>query len=295
VNLSVDKAAPGYPDGGDVRGASDVDLAVHPKGAVLATWVWANNTPTRIQAAFRPVDGPWRAPVNVTPASNATNPIAAFAPNGRAWVAFNRTPADGPTAVKTRSRAPDGTWWAPMWVGVGQLGGLGVDRYAEVTVAFRNSGEVRTALWSPVAGWQAATLATPEGSSVQEWAFASNRLGAGLVVYTRPNGRVDAARRTNQGVWVAPVTLAAPGGNAFPTAAMNADGDMFGAWGTYGVWAAYRPSGEDWHPMTTVLPDTGGVDVLESTSSQVAPNGDAMLLWDQEARALKVAVMTPGS
>ena len=91
------------------------------------------------------------------------------------------------------------------------------------------------------------------------------------------------------------MTLAAPGGNAFPTAAMNAEGDMFGAWGTYGVWAAYRPSGEDWHPMTTVLPDTGGVDVLEATSSQVAPGGDAMLAWDQEARALKVRVMTPGT
>ena len=31
VNLSVDKAAPGYPNGGDVRGASDVGLAVHPR------------------------------------------------------------------------------------------------------------------------------------------------------------------------------------------------------------------------------------------------------------------------
>ena len=61
-----------------------------------------------------------------------------------------------------------------------------------------------------------------------------------------------------------------------------------------GVWGAYRPSGGDWHPATAALPDTGGVDVLESTASQVAPNGDAVLLWDQEARALKVRVLVPG-
>ncbi|MEZ5094463.1 hypothetical protein, partial [Nocardioides sp.] len=260
----------------------------------LVAWAWSNNNPPKIQAAFRPVAGPWRKAVDLTPAANATNPRVAFAPTAKAWVAFNRTPLDGPTAVKARCRLLDGSWTPTARVGSGRLGGLGVDRYSEVTVAFRSSGTIKTALWSPVAGWQAPTLATPVGASVQEWAFASNRRGAALVVYHRPNGRIDAARRTNQGVWIAPVTLADPGSNLLPTAAMNASGDLFAAWGMYGVWGAYRPSGGDWHPATAALPDTGGVDVLETTASQVAPNGDAVLLWDQEARALKVRVLVPG-
>lgn len=292
VHLSVDQAAPGYPDGGDVRGVSDLSLVVHPRGATLVAWEWTNRTPAKIQAAFRPPNGPWRAVVDLTGAADATDPIAAFGPTGRSWVAFSRTPADGPTAVKVRSRLLDGTWTATDRVGAGRLGGLGVSRYSEVTVAFRQAGAVRTALWSPVAGWQAPTLATPADASVQEWSFASNRRGAALVAYTRPNGRVDAARRTNRGTWLAPVTLADPGGNLLPTAAMNADGDMFAAWGTYGLWAAYRPAGGDWHATTTVQPDTGGVDVLETTASQVTPGGDAVLLWTQEARPLRVRVMT---
>ncbi len=291
VHLSADKAAPGYPDGGDVRGVSDLALVVHPKGATLVAWEWTNKTPSKIQAVFRPVRGPWRTVVDLTGATNATNPVAAFGPTGRAWVAYSRAPAHGPTAVKVRDRLLNGTWTSPVRVGTGQLGGLGVDRYSEVTVAFRKAGAVRTALWSPVAGWQAPTLATPAGASVQEWAFATNRRGAAVVEYTRPNGRVDAVRRTNQGDWIAPVTLAAPGGNSLPTAAMNADGDLFAAWGIYGLWAAYRPAGGDWHATMTVQPDTGGVDVLESTASQVAPDGDVALLWDQEARPLRVRVM----
>jgi hypothetical protein len=294
VHLSADKAAPGYPDGGDVRGATDVEIAVHRKGATVVTWVWSNRTPSKIQAVFRPAGGPWRKAVDLTPAANATNPHAAFAPTGRAWVAFNRTPLDGPTAVKVRYRLLTGTWTPSTWVGRGELGGLGISRYSEVTVAFRSAGAVRTALWSPVAGWQAPTLATPVDARVREWAFASNRRGAALVVYTRPNNRVDAVRRTNGGAWLLPVTLADPGHNSLPTAAMNRRGDQFAAWGTYGVWAAYRPAGGRWHATTTVLPDTGGVDVLENTASQVAPNGDAMLLWAQEARRLKVSVMAPG-
>lgn len=291
VHLSVDKPAPGYPDGGDVRGVSDLALAVHPKGQTLVAWQWTNRTPSKIQTAFRTVRGPWRGVVDLTPAANATNPLVSFGPTGRAWVAFSRTPVGGTAAVKVRDRLPNGTWFAPARVGRGRLGGLGVDRYSQVTVAFRKAGAVRTALWSPVAGWQEPTLATPADASVQEWSFAYNRRGAAVVVYTRPDGRVDAARRTNRAVWGAPVTLADPGQHLFLTAAMNADGDMFAAWGSYGLWAAYRPSGGDWHATTTVQPDSG-VDVLETTTSQVAPHGDAVLLWDQEERPLRARVLS---
>lgn len=292
VHLSVDKAAPGYPDGGDVRGVAHLALAVHPKGAALVAWEWSNRTLPKIQAVFRPPSGPWRGVVDLTPAANATVPRVAFGPTGRAWVAFSRTPVDGPTAVKVRDRRLNGSWIAPVRVGIGQLGGLGVNRFTEVTVAIRRAGAVRTALWSPVAGWQIPILATPADAHVQEWSFASNRHGHAVVVYNRPNGRIDVARRVGKNVWLAPVTLADPGGNSLPTAAVNAAGDMFAAWGSYGLWAAYRPADGDWHATTTVQPDAG-VDVLESTLSQVTPAGDAVLMWDQEARPLRVRVMTP--
>ena len=72
---------------------------------------------------------------------------------------------------------------------------------------------------------------------------------------------------------------------------LNAAGDTFVGWGTYGLDGKYRPVGGSWSRRYTVSPDAG-VEVLEWVAAVTAPEGDVAVLWDQEARPLRMRVLT---
>lgn len=293
THVSVDR-----PLSGSAYGAADLDVAVSPRGAALVTWVWGRGTagiPFRIQAAHRAAGGTWGPVVAVTPPADALAPLAAFAPDGRAWVAWDRTPADGPTSVKARSRAPDGTWTATRRVAVGNLGGLGVSKQGKVTIAFRDRVAIRVVIGPRADGsWPPATRLTAPGSRIEEWSFATNPAGAAIVAYAGASDRVFVLRRSVAGAWTSPLQIGEPPGSLWVlTASVNPRGDMFVSWGAYGIWARYRPVGGGWHGLTTVQPDAG-VDVLEAIDSRVTPSGDAVLLYEQEERALRARVLDVG-
>lgn len=300
VRLSADVAVAGYPDGETRYGATDLDVAVHPGGATLVTWQWGSaerHVPFRIQAAYRPVRGPWGPVHALTPAAGAHSPHAAFAPDGTGWVAWERTPASGPTAVKVRSRSTDGVWRPTVRIGSGALGDVAAGRHG-VTVVLGSRGRVRVADRPASTGvWSTPVPVTPAGVRVQQWSVSLNPAGAALVAYVVKHERVDVVRRTLAGHWTGAVTVASPS----PTlrlmevaTAVNPRGDMFVGWdNSYGIWGRYRSAGGAWRATTTAQADVGQVDVLETVLTQMTPDGRVVLLWDQEARPLRARVLNP--
>lgn len=292
VHVSRDKAVA---DSEYDCGASAPDVAWGGHRVVLATWAWGcpeRGVPLRIQTAYASAGRTWGAPLTITPAVNAQHPLVAFSPSGVAWVAYERTPADGPTGIKVRRRSPLGVWGQARRIGVGRLGGISLDRDHTVSVAFASHREVQVALRPAALGhWQKPFTVTPAGVKVEWWRYVANRVGTALVAYIRPNGLVGAVRGDSHGTWTDAVTLN-PGGTGFwvLTAAISPTGDMFVGWGRYGFWGRYRAAGEDWRAVTQMKSDLS-VDVMEDCWSVVTPQGDPVVLYKQEERPLRARVL----
>jgi hypothetical protein len=298
VRLSHDLRVPGYPKGGEeAYGADDVDLAMSPRGAVVVAWAWgsdAREKPWRIQSAYRPPRGPWREPVDVTPASEARAPQVGIDLQGTATVLYGRQLFGHPQVLKARRRVPGEGWTRPAIVAVEGYGySLGVDHAGDAVVAFTPDFSAVRAAYRPADGrWGPARTLSPAGSDVNDFALAMNGPGVTAVALGRSGGRVDLVQRPADGPWSAPVLVEPPGtGVSDVVVALNGDGDTFLGWGEYALYGRYLPHGGDWSSRFTISPDAG-VEVLESTDAQVAPDGDVAMLWKQEARRLKVRLMT---
>lgn len=298
VHLSEDVAAPGYPDGDSFYGAGGLDIAVHPGGAALVTWSWGSSerdVPFRIQAVYRPSEGPWGSLESLTPAAGAINAQIAFARSGIAWVAYELPQTTGPSQVKVRSRSTAGLWSPASWVGNGSVGEVRVIGRGDVTVVFRGHGQVRVAMRPAATGaWKAPFPVTPANVRVSVWSVAMNRAGAAVVAYLVQHGRrVDVVRRAVGSGWTKPLTLATTTTRLSGVfTAINPRGDMFAGWDTsYAIWGRYRPAGQGWHATTTAHPDTGQVDVLEEVATRMGPGGNVVLLWAQEARPLRARIL----
>lgn len=294
VHVSEDRAAPAYPDGGSTYGATGLDVAMS-RGAAVVTWLWGNwerEIPFRVQAAYRPAHGQWGTAQALTaPPARADEPRAALGRDGTAWVAYDLTPATGPTRVEVRSRPASGGWGPAERLARGTLGDVGVTGRGDVSVVFRGRGRVRVAERPAAGAWRAPYAVTPRDVSVREWAVALSPRGAGVVAYLHHH-RVEAVRRAFGGRWTGSLTVAGPGIRlAEVVTAVSPGGDVFVGWdNSYGLWGRYRAARQGWGAATTVQPDRG-VDVLESVHAQVLPGGDAVLLWAQEERPLRARVL----
>jgi hypothetical protein len=299
VRLSHDLSVPGYPHGGeDVYGAADLDLAVSPRGAVVAVWAWGSDDrskPWRIQSAVRPAGGAGGGAVDVTPASGARRPQVGLDARGGAVLVYGRQPFGRPQVLSARLRPAAGGWTRPAVVArEGYAHSLAVDRVGNAVVAYTpDFSEVR-ATSRPVGGrWGKARSLSPVGVGTNDFALAMNGRGVAVVAFARDTGRVDLVRRPRGGPWSAPMTVAARGTATVSDVlvALNGAGDTFVGWGGYALYGRYRPHGGSWSARSTVSPDAG-VEVLEETYGVVAPDGDVAVLWEQEARPLKVRLMT---
>lgn len=298
VRLSRDLSVPGYPhDGEEVYGATEVELAVSPRGAVVVAWAWgsdARKKPWRIQSVYRPPGGPWSEPLDVTPASEARQPKVGIDAHGTAVLVYGRQLFGHPQVLKARRRLAGSGWTKPAVVAREGYGhALEVDRAGNAVVVFTPNFNKVQAVYRPAAGrWRAARTLSPAGVEINDFDLAMNGRGAAAVALGRGNGRVDLVRRPPQGPWSAPVRVGLPGSTVFDVlVALNGAGDTFLGWGGYALYGSYRPHGGSWSERFTISPDAG-VEVLEETYAEVAPDGDAVVLWDQEARPLKVRVMS---
>ena len=296
VPLSRDVAIPGYVPGGIVHGASDLDVAVNARGAVVATWVWGgqeDGVPSRIQSAFRPPVGPWRAAVDVTPASGADEPEVGIAADGTTTVVYGLQAFGEPQKLVSRRRAATGRWGGPTVVAQ-----EGYDHDVAVagdgtTVALftPDFAQVRAATRHAVGKWRTRTISAP-GAVVGDADLALNQKGRAVVAMEQESGRVDVVERAPGGSWSAPARVAGGGSSVSEVVvSLNAAGDTFVGWGTYRLDGKYRPAGGPWSRRYTVAPDAG-VEVLEWVAAVTAPEGDVAVLWDQEARPLRMRVLT---
>lgn len=298
VRLTHDLRVPGYPQGGEeTYGADDVDLAVSPRGAVVVAWAWGSDgrdKPWRIQSAYRPTKGPWREPVDVTPAGGAREPRVGIDLHGTATVVYGRQLFGHPQVLKARRRVPGEGWTRPAVVAAEGYGhSLGVDRAGDAVVVFSPDFSAVQAVSRPAEGrWGPARSLSPTGVQVNDFALAVNGPGDTVVALGRSGGRVDLVRRAVDGPWSAPVPVADPGTPVSDVVvALNGAGDTFVGWGQYALFGRYLSRDGDWSSRFTLSPDAG-VEVLETTYAGLAPDGTVAVLWKQEERPLKVRLMT---
>lgn len=298
VRLTRDLSVPGYPDDGEgPYGAAEVDLAVSPRGAAVATWTWGSDdrdVPWRIQASTRPVAGPWRGPRDVTPPGPVRHPDVDIAADGTATLLYGRQPFGHPQALLVRRRVPGEGWTKPVTVAAeGYAHAVAVDRAGDAVVVYSPDFSRVRATYRPASGrWQPARTLSPAGAEISDFAVAMSGGGRTVVAMGRSGGRVDLTERTPGSAWSEPELVASPGPPVCEVVvALNGNGDLFAGWGCYALYGKYQPRGDAWSERFTLSPDSG-VEVLESVAAVVAPDGDVAVVWDQEARPLKARVLS---
>ncbi|MFC4786222.1 hypothetical protein ACT8ZV_17225 [Nocardioides sp. MAHUQ-72] len=298
VRLTQDRSVPGYvPGGDDVNGASDVRLAANPAGAVVVAWAWGSgllDEPSRVQSAYQAPGQSWTAAEDVTSANGAGAPLVGIDAQGGVVLVYARQRVGHPQVLRARQRPAEGGWTAPTVVADEGYGpSLAVDLAGDAVVVFtRNFNRVRAVRLAAGGQWGPARALSPAGVTINDYALAMNGRGKALVALARGNGRVDLVRRPPQGRWSAPVRVVGRGNTVGDVlVALDEAGDTFVGYGLYALWGKYRPRDGVWGRQATISPDSG-VEVLEETFAAMAPDGDVVVLWEQEERPLKVRVMT---
>jgi hypothetical protein len=296
ARLSRDVAVPGYPDNGESPyGAAEVDLAVSPSGTAVVAWEWGSDDrdkPWRIQSVVRPSGGLWGQVVDVTPPSGAKDPQLGIGATNSVTLVYGHQRFGHPRVLKTRQRLARGWTDASVIAPESSTETLMVDAVGNALVVFTPaSSQVRAIRRDTDGRWRTARTLSPEGVSIGDFAAAMNRQGDAMVVLGRDNGQVDVIQRPRRGQWSAPVRAARPGTTVYDVlAALNRSGDLFVGWGGHALYGKYQPAAGSWSERFTLSPDAGA-EVLEETFAEVAPNGDVIVMWKQEARPLKVRVM----
>jgi hypothetical protein len=95
------------------KGAEDAQIAMDEQGDEVAVWRWEFGP--FIQAAFKPADGAWEAPVEVSAFSgSAKNPDVAFDDRGDALAVWSeKSSPETPPVVQAAFKPAGGAWQAP--------------------------------------------------------------------------------------------------------------------------------------------------------------------------------------
>ena len=293
VRISRDLKVPGYPgDGKGSLGASELTLAVSPKGAAVVVWSWGgtgHNQPYRVQSVYHGPGRGWTDVVDVTQSAGSHHPQVGIAADGTARLLYVHRPVGQPRALLFRSRHPGQRWSRPTTVVPDAMyGSLAVDSAGDALVVYvpTYSGPVE-AVYRPTGGAFGAARRLSSGGG---YSLAMNGHGTAVVATGRA-GALVLVRRPPHGPWSAPTSIhpADGGGYGFVSVALNENGDTSVAWGQETLYGRYRPAGGRWSSLYTIGVDPGGV--IEGVSSRVAPNGDAVVLWDNENDARRMRAM----
>jgi hypothetical protein len=297
--ISDDRRVPTYPgDGKGPWGATDVALAVSPKGAVAVAWAWGSEDrtkPWRIQSVYRRSGRGWSDVVDVTQAKGNRDPQVGISADGTVVLLYARQPFGHPQALLSRRRHVGAGWTDATTVArEGYAQTLAVDRAGDAVVVFTpHFGRVMAAYRHAGGRWGTPQRLSPEGARTNDhFALAMNGQGKAVVAMGRRHGRVDLVQRPPHGSWSAPVSVVdASDSSEMVTVALNGSGDAFLGWGLYAVTGVYRSAGGTWSREFTISPETA-VDVLDRIHAEVAPNGDVVVMWEQEDLPMQVRVMT---
>jgi hypothetical protein len=169
---------------------------------------------------------------------------------------------------------------------------VAVDRAGNAVAAFSPDFSTVRAAYRPADGrWPRPERVSPAGAQVDDFALAMNGPGRALIALGRGGGRVDVVERTSRTSWSDPMMITPRGETVCEVLpALNDAGDTFVGWGCYALFGTYRPVGGPWADRSSISPDSG-VEVLETASAVVAPDGDVTVLWDQEELPLRARVL----
>jgi hypothetical protein len=259
-------------------------------------WDWGSddrNKPWRIQSVYRAPGGSWSRVAAVTPARGNRDPQVGMAVDGTAVLLYTRQPQGHPQSLLSKRRHVGAGWTQATTVAArGYVPKLTVDGAGDAVVVFMPAvNRVMAAYRHRGSHWGAPRRLTPRGARLDGvCAAAMNGSGTTLVVWVDRHGRVDLVRRPPRGPWSAPARVVGTTDQVSHVAVgLNRDGDTFLAWGEYALAGVYRPHGGRWSSRTT-LSFGDGVEVLEGVQAEVAPNGDAFVLWEQEGMPLRARV-----
>lgn len=274
--------------------ASRLDVAANRGGDVVAAWVSGRpegGRTSRIRSAFRPRGGRWRAAVDVTSASGADGPAVGVSAGGKATVVYGVQARGKPPAVVSQVRRRDGRWSQPVRVAArGSNLDLAVAPDGSSVVVFTRDFSSLLASVRVGARWGRPRRLL-RGDEVDSGTVVADARGRFVVGAARDHGRVDVVVRRDGRPWSPARRLAT--GSTFVSevvVAVNDAGDTFVGWGSYGVFGRFRPHGGSWSESYSIWPDTG-VDVLEGAGAAMAPDGEVVVIWDQEEAPLRARVL----
>jgi hypothetical protein len=227
----------------------------------------------------------------VTPANGSDEPEVGLAADGTATVLYGVQALGEPQALWSRVRGRGGRWSPSVRVAAeGYAHDLAVapDGTA-VVVSSPDLSTVQARVRSD--GRWGKTRRLLAGGGLSDVDVSVDARGRFVVGVARDEGRIDVLTRPAGQQWSSPERLADESVPASEVlVATNADGDTFVGWGQYGVFGRVRASGGTWSRRLVAWPGSG-VDVLESVTAGLAPDGDVSLLWDQESAPLRARLL----
>jgi len=278
------------------QNASAPQIAVEADGDAVAVWRRYDGAAYVIQAASRPADGSWGAPVSLSAAGQSTNsPEIAVGPNGSAVAVWERY--DGADwIIQAASKAAGGAWSAPVNLTAAGLSAaspqVAIDASGTALALWERSdgvGYVTQAASKPAGGtWGAPKSISAAGKVASGARLALDPGGNATAVWESYDGgtsTIQAASKPAGGNWGAPVNLSEAGKNALnPRVAVDASGNAVTIWvglnnSVYSIQTASKPAGGAWgQPANLSAPG----QTPPALQLAVAPGGAAVAVWTQQ-------------
>jgi Ca2+-binding RTX toxin-like protein len=279
---------------GKGESASRPRIASDGAGNIVAIWRAAYGDTSAIRAAFQPAGGTWASARRISTAAAGTeSPRVAMDRLGNAVAVWQRSSGHD-SVVQAAIRPAGGTWSEPDDLsGPGEVA-FNADvaaRAGKMTAVWTVLRDRRTSVESSsrtVGGsWaRAQTLSGPIGNASAPVIAVADQ-GAAVASWRWSDGAflvVQAAMRSNDGVWSAPEVLSGPGRSASqPQVAMDASGNAVVAWIRYnGSWTApqitSRTAGGKWEAVQNLSERGGNARRLDLAMNS---SGDAAVTWIQ--------------
>lgn len=287
---------------GEVKTMADPEpsVGVSKDGDAIVLW----HAFAVIKSAFRPAEGTWQAPVDVSdPDLESYVPELAVDANGDATGVWMQE--DGPHGSIHSAYRPAGEEWGePTLVSEpGEHAGdakVALNANGDTAVVWNGEVEGLRAIRAasrPAGGeWESpASVSTPGNTVVEFPRIALDGDGNAIVAWADTTDEssnyalVTVSYRPADGKWGSPEGLSEEGGDGYPLdLVFDTSGNVAVAWERDNgednvVQAAYRPAEGDWEEPTNLSePGTDAMDaslVLDAPGDETAADGDATAIW----------------
>ncbi len=242
------------------EGAFDPQVAIDAQGNAVAAWWRSGLTQFVVQAATKPVDGAWEAPVTLSVGGqNAILPQVATDPQGSITVVWDRRPST--SSVQAATKPAGGIWQAPADISPPGQSAIEpqvvADAQGNAVAAWKGPNEVVQTAMKPTGGfsWQAPVTLSVGGQSASKPQVAVGLQGSMVVVWVR-GGIVQTSTKSAGGTWQAPVAVSVSGQNASnPQVAVDSLGNAVAVWerGSIVQAAAYDAGGLHLLPASWIV------------------------------------------